>query len=201
MEDATDKKDEHESGDAEVGIDHDPWPLRMVDKIGRGLLVLGALVGVPALTIVITIDVILRYAFNSPFDWSIEFNEAVLLLVLFAGLPHATKINSHIRMELFYRHFRGVLRRVANILWAGIGLLFSALLTYRVAAEIPFYIKIDKATEFLGIPFWAMHAFVSVCGLLMAFYFIVAMFRPSRAADIAESDDWLSQSEPGGSDD
>jgi TRAP-type C4-dicarboxylate transport system permease small subunit len=163
----------------------------LIALLDRGVDLLhrfGALICIPALTLVVTVDVALRYLFNSPFDWSVEFNETMLLLILFGSLPYTTKVNGHIRMELLYRHFHGGMLRLANVLWASAGLFFSALLAVRTAQQIPFLIKINKATEFLGIPAWAPNGFVFVCSVLMSFYFLHLLFYGVRKT--ADAEDW-----------
>ena len=147
-----------------------------IDKGADALHWVSAVICIPAMTAVITVDVVLRYIFNSPFDWSIEFNEAALLLILFGSLPYTTKVNGHIRMELIYRNFKGLALRLANALWAMAGLFFSVLLAIRTVNEIPFLIRINKYTEFLGIPVWALRCIVLVSAVLMAAYFLYLLF-------------------------
>lgn len=159
-----------------------------VDKGSDGLHWFSAVVCIPAMTAVITVDVVLRYLFNAPFDWSIEFNEAMLLLILFGSLPYTTKVNGHIRMELIYRNFKGGMLRLANALWAMAGLFFSILLGIRTATEIPFLIQINKYTEFLGIPVWALRCIVLASAVLMTAYFLYLLFYGVRK--VAGEDDW-----------
>lgn len=137
---------------------------------------LATCVCIPLLAAIVTADVVMRYLFNAPFDWSIEFNETLLTLILFGSLPFTTKMNGHIRMELLYRHFKGGVKKLATALWAGSGLFFSVLLAVRTANEIPFLIKINKNTEYLGIPVWTLRGFVSLCAVLMALYFLHLLF-------------------------
>lgn len=147
-----------------------------VDSGVDGLHWISAVICIPAMTAVITVDVVLRYVFNAPFDWSIEFNEACLLVILFGSMPYTTKVNGHVRMELIYRNFEGMALRLANVLWAAAGLFFSVLLAIRTANEIPFLIRINKYTEFLGIPVWGLRSIVLVSATLMAIYFLYLMF-------------------------
>lgn len=169
--------------------------LRWIDKGVDLIHAFGALICIPVLTIVVTTDVILRYAFKSPFDWAIEFNETMLLLILFGSLPFTTKVNGHIRMELLYRHFKGNLRRLANALWAMAGLFFSILLAVRTAQQIPFSIRINKASEFLGIPAWAPNSFVFLCAVLMAIYFLHLLFFGVR--EVEDAEDWEAKTAKG----
>lgn len=167
---------------------------RLIEKViavidrGSDLLHLFATcVCIPLLTAIVTADVTMRYLFNAPFDWSIEFNETLLTLILFGSLPFTTKVNGHIRMELLYRHFKGGMLRLATVLWASAGLFFSVLLAIRTANEIPFLIKINKNTEYLGIPVWTLRGFVSLCAILMAIYFFYLLFYGVRKTGNEES--------------
>lgn len=161
--------------------------LALADRGSDMLHWLATVVCIPLLAAIVTADVAMRYLFNSPFDWSIEFNETLLTLILFGSLPFTTKVNGHIRMELLYRHFRGGLKRVATFLWAGSGLFFSILLAIRTADEIPFLIKINKNTEYLGIPVWTLRGFVTVVSVLMALYFLHLLFYGIRKTGDEES--------------
>src|SRR5690606_25295999 len=98
---------------------------------------LATLVAIPALTLMIVVDVAMRYIFNSPFEWAIEVYEALLLISFFGTLPYVTRKNGHIRMELLYTHFRGLLLRFSNVLWAAAGIFSCLALTWKVATEIP----------------------------------------------------------------
>ncbi len=158
-------------------------PLVFIDWITDSLHRFSSLICIPAMTVVITVDVVMRYVFNAPFAWAIEFNSACLLLVLFGSLPYTTKVNGHIRMELIYRNFSGLTLKMANALWAAAGLFFSTLLAIRTAHEIPFLIKINKATELLGIPIWALRCIVLVASVLMAAYFVYILFYGVRKID------------------
>jgi len=167
---------------------------RLIEKViavidrGSDLLHLFATcVCIPMLTAIVTADVTMRYLFNAPFDWSIEFNEILLTLILFGSLPFTTKVNGHIRMELLYRHFKGGMLKFATVLWASAGLFFSILLAIRTANEIPFLIKINKNTEYLGIPVWSLRGFVSLCAVLMAVYFFYLLFYGVRKTGGEES--------------
>jgi TRAP-type C4-dicarboxylate transport system permease small subunit len=163
---------------------------RLIQLVDRGtdlLHLFATCVCIPLLTAIVTADVTMRYLFNAPFDWSIEFNEILLTLILFGSLPFTTKVNGHIRMELLYRHFKGGVLRFATVLWAASGLFFSVLLAIRTANEIPFLIKINKNTEYLGIPVWTLRGFVSLCAVLMAIYFFYLLFYGVRKTGDEES--------------
>lgn len=63
-----------------------------------------------------TIEVILRYAFNSPTIWVWPVNRQIFgVYILFAGI-YAMAKNAHIRIEVIYNRFTKRGRKAANLL-------------------------------------------------------------------------------------
>lgn len=156
--------------------------LRLVDGVAALLHRFGALILIPLLTAIITVDVGMRYVLNDPIVWSIEANEILLLWIFFASLPFVTRHGGHIRMELVHRHLRGVARYVANLVWCVAGLFFSVLLTWRVFGEIPRMIAVGEASDYISFPTALVYAFVGVAGALMSLMFVVVLvLGPERA--------------------
>ena len=71
-------------------------------RASRWLYALGVYGALPALLGLVTVDVVLRYIFNSPLQWSRDANGLLLLITLFSALPAAWDNRHHIRMEIFY---------------------------------------------------------------------------------------------------
>jgi len=154
--------------------------MRVVDRIADVLFWIASIICLPALASVITLDVFMRYVMNAPLVWSYEFSEVMLLIILFSSVPFATKINGNVRMDLLYRQMTGPVRRVANILWGGSGLIFCILLAYRAAQQVPTLLRQNRMKDFLEIPEWPMTAFIVVVSVLLCFYFLDIMFHGIR---------------------
>ena len=52
---------------------------------------IGAWIVLPAISVVMMTDVILRYVFNSPLIWGLEFGEWMLLFIFVAAIPECTR--------------------------------------------------------------------------------------------------------------
>ena len=73
---------------------------KVFNGVSKNLDRVAGLIILPAISVVVIVDVFLRYVFNSPFIWSLEFNEWMLLMIFALAIPECTRQNGHIRMEL-----------------------------------------------------------------------------------------------------
>jgi TRAP-type C4-dicarboxylate transport system permease small subunit len=151
-----------------------------IDWLSDRLFQVASLICLPALTLVITVDVFMRYVFNAPLIWSFEFSEIMLMIILFGSVPFTTKTNNNIRMELLYSRFRGRMLRFANVLWGASGLFFSVLLAVRTAEQIPVLYRMHRMKDFLGVPTWPFNVFVLVIAVVLSLYFLHLMFFGQR---------------------
>lgn len=105
---------------------------KWVDKIsswaGDGLSIL-----IMVIMSFTTIEVILRYVFNSPTIWVWPLNRQVFgVYILFAGIYAMTK-NAHIRIEVIYNVFSNKLKKIANLLALGSFVCFIVVLIWQGA--------------------------------------------------------------------
>lgn len=164
--------------------------------VSRALDRLGGLVVLPAMTIMMTLDVILRYFFNSPLIWGLELAEHLLIIVFLCSILEATRSDGNIRMDLLYINMPPRAQKAVGVLTATCGIVVFVLLASKAAADIPFRYSIPETTEYLHLPIWAYFAAILVVSALMALYFalrIVAMFvgfqEPETAAPINSLED------------
>ncbi|MEK9662016.1 MAG: TRAP transporter small permease [Alphaproteobacteria bacterium] len=160
--------------------------LSLVSALARRLHIVVTLVALPAIAIIVGIDVTLRYVFNAPLTWSFEANELLLIVVTFGALPYVWARNRHIRMEIVYRSMHGIGRRIADFVSAIAGGVFAALLSYRMAAQIGTMIRDNESGEYLDVPYWPFSAFISLIGAIMTLQFLL---RAVEAVFGAESGD------------
>ena len=88
-----------------------------------------------ALTVFTTLDVVLRYLFNSPFSGSIEATEFAMAAIVFLAIPYCGWTGGHISVDLFERLLdRPALRWLPAALSFVAAALF-AIVTWRVVVE------------------------------------------------------------------
>jgi TRAP-type C4-dicarboxylate transport system permease small subunit len=126
-----------------------------------------------------TADVIGRYIFNWPIRGAFELTELLLLTLIFAGLPLASRADEHVTLDfidmLLGNSGRLLLRRFVDLFC---GLLFLGL-AYRV------WIKADKiagygdTTEVLRVPVGPFVYFMAIMVAVTGIVHLTKVFFPA----------------------
>lgn len=138
---------------------------------------LGIYVCLPLLGLLISLDVVLRYAFAGPLIWGKEVSGLLLLALLIVGIPWATAQDRHIRMSLVYDRLGARGQRAANAVASLAGLVFAATLGYDAFASIPGMIVYRDVTEIAALPHWPLSALIGLCAVVLALQFGTALVR------------------------
>lgn len=134
---------------------------------------LGGWIILPAISILVMIDVVLRYVFNSPFIWTLEFSEWGLLLIFLFALPECTRVDGHIRMDLVINHLSERARNILSLLYCAVGIWIFYLLGRHEWEEFLFSFELSRATEFLGLPLWVHSLAMLMTSILMGVFFVL----------------------------
>lgn len=152
-----------------------------VNAISRALDRASVYVFLPVMTVIMLMEVIGRYLFNSPFIWSLEAVNHLLIIVLLFGIPECTRKNGHIRMDLLNRRMPSWARRAVEALYALIGMMVFSLIAKKAGAEIGYLKSIPVTTEFLGLPIWLYYTGIVFLSALMILMFALRLMRAVRA--------------------
>jgi TRAP-type C4-dicarboxylate transport system permease small subunit len=143
------------------------WVDRVSERVSYGMFRFGIHVTMPALVVLVTLDVLLRYVFNAPLQWARDVNGLLLLVTILCALPHAWDRAYHIRMEVFYSRFSAARRRMADVLSSVSGVVFFGFMAVQAARFVPFMIQTAETGEDLDFVLWPFMAVVSFCALVM----------------------------------
>ncbi|MFW6206597.1 MAG: TRAP transporter small permease [Gemmatimonadota bacterium] len=141
----------------------DGWSERVSFELFR----FGLYVTMPALVVLVSLDVTLRYVFNAPLQWARDVNGLLLLITIFTALPHAWDRTYHIRMEVFYSRFSERKQRVADVLSSLAGVIFFGMMAVQGARFVPFMIRTGETGEDLELPLWPFMAVLSFCSFVV----------------------------------
>jgi TRAP-type C4-dicarboxylate transport system permease small subunit len=138
-------------------LDAGSWLDRVLGA-AAALLLLG-------LMLLTTVDVVSRYIFNWPLRGAFEITELLLLTLIFAGLPLASRAGEHVTLDFIDRPLapsgRRLLRRLIDLLCGAIVLG----LAWRVWAKADKIAAYGDTTEVLRLP---VSPFVYVMALMVA---------------------------------
>jgi TRAP-type C4-dicarboxylate transport system permease small subunit len=132
-----------------------------------------ALAGVIGLTIV---NVVSRYAFNSPLQWTEELSIALFIWFIFIGVSSTMKRNGHVGVDYFINKLPRPLKITGEII--GIIAMYFALfyvfiyLGSQLAAQAQ-----DKITPILGISYQTIDLAVPLGGALTIIHYTVNLVR------------------------
>ncbi|MFT6581747.1 MAG: TRAP transporter small permease [Alphaproteobacteria bacterium] len=148
-----------------------------LDKIYTAITTLLDMIGgwvvLPAISILVMIDVVMRYVFNAPFIWTLEFSEWALLLVFLFALPECTRVDGHVRMDLVINYLSDRVRGVLSLGYYGVGIWIFFLLGRHEVEEFQFSYEMGRATEFLGLPIWMHSLALLTTSILMGVFFLL----------------------------
>ncbi|MYJ97342.1 MAG: TRAP transporter small permease [Proteobacteria bacterium] len=170
--------------------------LEMLDRgsarAAATLYAVGVRAALPALLAFVTLEVVLRYGFNSPLQWSRDVNGLLLLVTLFSTLPHAWDRGFHIRMEIVHRRLRGRWRSLADALSALAGLVFFGLMSIQAVSFAQYMFVTGETGEDLSVALWPFMVYVAVCGLVLCARLVANPEAAHEAGEAdGESDQWI----------
>jgi TRAP-type C4-dicarboxylate transport system permease small subunit len=150
--------------------------VKLLDSVSLGLHRFGTLILIPVMAGIITLDVILRYLFNSPLLWSQETNGLLLVIVLFLSLVYCWDRRRHVRMEIFYSRFGKRMKGAADIITGLVGIGFFVALGFQCLRDIPYMIQTNESAEQLGIQLWPFKVIIAAVSLLFLLKLLVFIF-------------------------
>lgn len=155
-------------GDAVAWLDlAAEWIDRWSERASYALFRCCVYLTMPALVVLVTVDVALRYVFNAPLQWGRDVNGLLLLMTMFCALPHAWDRAYHIRMEVFYVRLSSARRRSVDVLASVAGIVVFGLMGVQGARFVPFMIGTGETGEDLNLPLWPFMGFLSACAFVM----------------------------------
>lgn len=134
-----------------------------------------AYVLLPALALLVTADVSLRYVFNAPLAWGTDVKELLLLLVMTVGLAGTSWADEHIRVTLVEERLSPALQRGFTILRRLLTATLLALLAWAMAVLALDMREFGERAEFVAIPFWPLAALAATSALLAAVVEVVRL--------------------------
>jgi TRAP-type C4-dicarboxylate transport system permease small subunit len=138
-----------------------------LDSISLLLHKVGTTVCIPAMTLIVTAEVIFRYFLKSPIIWSHEGSGLLLFLVFFLSLTYCWDARRHIHMDVVYERFKGRFKAFADMVVAIAGIIFFGPMGVQSLRDIPYMIATHETGEEILIPLWTFRALIAFCCFLL----------------------------------
>jgi TRAP-type C4-dicarboxylate transport system permease small subunit len=141
-----------------------------------------AFVFLPLIVGVIAVDVVGRYFFSHPFQWSQEIATLGLLLLFVAAIPFTTASNGHVRTESLYEKYSPRTRALTDAVGALCGAVFMGVVAFWQFRELPGMYARGEGAEFIDIPYWPISLFVALCMLFGLVQLLLRVVQRARDA-------------------
>ncbi len=144
--------------------------LKCLRSVPRYLHLVGYCVFLPILAAIISVDVVMRYAFAAPLSWGLELSKYVMLVMFLMGLLYSFQSDVHIRVDIIYDRLPAKFRRFLTVLVnICIAFIFVLVLT-KSTEEMLFAFKVDMTTPELEMRMWCFYLVVMASSFCMALY-------------------------------
>lgn len=129
------------------------------------------------MSIVVFLQVIMRYVFSDSLSWSEELARFVFLWLSWIGAAYAVKERSHFRVEMFAKMLKGNASKVFELLILFIWFIFSFLLTWYGTKLVIFLVDTGQFSAAMEIPMAWPYASVPAGCAIMAIRLLIEMWK------------------------
>lgn len=163
-------------------------------SVTQALRMLSGIV-IVAVMLITGYDVVMRYVFARPLDWSITISMVGLVTIVLLTVPDLEARNEHIAMDLFYRGFGPAKTLIADVVTMVATTVFCAVSGVVAATTAVHFLTADLRTAgTFNLPIWIGYALVAL-GLLLAALMSVLRFALTRQSTTADDPDSLETQE------
>lgn len=135
---------------------------KLADSMG---IISGISVGV--ITLIITVDVGMRYLFNNPLIFAFETCEYLLVVAVFFSFGLAFQRGRHLRIEVFTKKLPFRVQYWNRFVTLVIGAFFSALWTWQIGIFIYESYLLKRRSQVMRFPIWIPEIFMFIGALTL----------------------------------
>ena len=135
----------------------------------------------PLIIVVVAVDVVGRYLFNHPFQWSQEIASLALLALLVAAIPYSPATDGHLRTETLYERYSPRVHALCDAAGSLFGAAFTGIVAYWQFRELPGLYERGEGAEFVDLPFWPISLFIAIVMLFGTVQLLVRTVDRGRA--------------------
>lgn len=156
--------------------------LQRIATVSSRLLASAGVLCVIAMMIIVTLEVVSRYVFNSPSTWSDEIASYLLAAIVFLGLADNLHIDKHIRIDVLRTHLSPPVLRWLDRFAYLVGTIFSFLLVFATWTRFHnFWARQTVSDSLLMTPLWIPMTPVLLAAVAFSFSMLVGLLQRWRS--------------------
>jgi len=129
-----------------------------MDRVEEGLMALL----LASMTLLTTLQVLLRYVFNTGIIWSLEATTYLFAWLVLVGLSYGVRSRSHIAVDLLVRRLAGRDRRVVALLATLVCLAYSVMMLSGAVLFVWGLYKMGHDARDIPVPKWLLTAMLPI---------------------------------------
>ena len=148
--------------------------ISLLDKILKGLVA----TCMALMVVVVTWQVVSRYALGDPSQWTEEVARMLLIWVGLLGGVYAYREKAHLGLDLLYQKVGAAGKRRLDIITdISCGLFALAVLVVGGGSLVQLTWELRQTTAALGIPMAWVYAVLPLSGFLIVFYSVASLLQ------------------------
>lgn len=132
-------------------------------------------------TIVLFVNVVLRYAFSASTSWAEELIRYLMIWVTFIGGAVCVRRGAHIRMDFLLTMLSERAGRFLTRLVFLVAAVFCAALLVYSCQLVMFTVELEQTSPAMGVPMWIPYMAMPLGSGLMTMHFVLAAFAKGDA--------------------
>jgi TRAP-type C4-dicarboxylate transport system permease small subunit len=143
-----------------------------VARLSDAMGVAGAVLLI-AMLLIVVVNVVMRYAFNSPIIWADQVATYGVVYVTFIGAPRVLARRGHVAVDILESMLSATGRRVLMVFIDAVGLLYCAAFTLLAGREIQRIIaRGAQFSDAFTVSQWVVYIVIPVGSALLALQFL-----------------------------
>ncbi|HHW02587.1 MAG TPA: TRAP transporter small permease [Thermoanaerobacterales bacterium] len=157
----------------------------MIDKNIRKAESFVVAISIMTITVIIFINVVLRYLFKNSLAWAEELTRYIMVWMTFIGASLCVRDNVHVTMDVLLNNLPKNLKKILLYFIYGVSAVICLYMTYlgwKIMMKVKITGQVSPSMEFL--PMWLVYLCVPISGVLMAKNFLHLMYLNFKSTDI-----------------
>lgn len=152
----------------------------MIARASRAAALGGGLATL-VITLLISLDVLLRYFLDKPVLFVDEMASILQVLIIFGGLAYTFRVGGHVRVDLVSAHLPPAVRAWLRLVTLLLGLAFVLVVAWVTAQSALTAYRYGRVSAVMLYPLWVPMLLIPAGLLLMAAAMGTALLRQLRA--------------------
>jgi TRAP-type C4-dicarboxylate transport system permease small subunit len=149
------------------------------DRLHNVTVVIAAAL-VVMVVLIMSYEVVMRYAFRQPTIWCYDTARLILLVKGWIMMGYVLKKRRHISITALSNKLRGRAQDVLHLIVSSIGLIFSAFIVKWGLDVFWFSYRLGQTTETLQLPISVINVFIPIGGAFLGLQFFAQIIKQIR---------------------